>query len=279
MDHSENDKRFCVYVLKDIDDSIRYVGHGSKYRPNVKNRNNKELMEIIDRLEPEIIADNLSKNDAISLEAMMFEKYISSGKLLNKFSPAKIKKILLSDIEGIVYYDETSPTFLRWKVDIKAGRFYNRTIAKKDTPAGTIKKDGYVETSINRVLYKNHRLIWVLNNKSDLVSNLVIDHIDRNKTNNNINNLRLVTQKENVKNSSNRRITESGFEGISINKERCFVYVRWPVGFGRKSKTFNYGNLFPNIENEAAMQKCIELAVWYRNEILTSLEKENNNGI
>ena len=55
---------------------------------------------------------------------------------------------------------------------------------------------GYMQTSVNRNIYSNHRLIYIYHN-GDIPINLYIDHIDRNKLNNSIENLRIVTSQEN----------------------------------------------------------------------------------
>lgn len=279
MDHSENDKRFCVYVLKDKDGNVVYVGHGNKYRPFIKKRNNPHLAKIIDEVYPEIVHESLSKNEALALEIETYDLYKPLGKLLNKNRPAKVHPILFENISKFVYYDETSPTFLRWKIDIRAGVGNNLIVVRENSPAGTIKRCGYVETRICKVTYKNHRLIWSLCNKEDLISNLVVDHIDGNPSNNSISNLRLVSQKENMSVMKNYKVANTGHESIVVLEDRHVVIVRWMDGFIRKSKTFNYKSLFNYLDIELAKEKCIELAVWYREQVLNNLEKEKYSGI
>ena len=66
--------------------------------------------------------------------------------------------------------------------------------------AGTIRATGYIAVSVNRTLYLAHRLIWMWHN-GDIPEGFQIDHIDRNPSNNNIENLRIVTQQENMWNT------------------------------------------------------------------------------
>ncbi|EMF5533998.1 HNH endonuclease [Salmonella enterica] len=106
----------------------------------------------------------------------------------------KYKEIDYNEMNDNVYYDETSPSFLRWKVtrdNIQAG-----------TIAGSINSSGYYRITINNVSYRVHRIIWVLFH-GEIDSNLTVDHLDRNRANNNIRNLRLVTHSQNCSNKEN----------------------------------------------------------------------------
>ena len=67
---------------------------------------------------------------------------------------------------------------------------------------GTIAKNGYVRTSINGKLYLVHRLIFLM--EYGYLPN-DIDHIDRNPSNNNIENLRPATRTQNQYNSTRKR--------------------------------------------------------------------------
>ncbi len=61
-----------------------------------------------------------------------------------------------------VYYDETSPTYLRWK----DGHEYNGR-RKKDSPAGYIKDaNTYMSIRLGDKMYSIHVVVWLLHNKS-----------------------------------------------------------------------------------------------------------------
>ena len=66
---------------------------------------------------------------------------------------------------------------------------------------GALDKDGYRQVNINYKIYKFHRVVYWINNKNwklhDSSTDNSIDHIDRDKSNNNIENLRVVTNQEN----------------------------------------------------------------------------------
>lgn len=64
-----------------------------------------------------------------------------------------------------------------------------------------ITRVGYCRVEINRKHYLIHRLVYQTWGKDELRNDLVIDHIDANRQNNNINNLRQVSQKVNIENA------------------------------------------------------------------------------
>mgnify|MGYP001559349219 CR=1 FL=1 len=85
--------------------------------------------------------------------------------------------------------------------DPDTGYFYSRYNGpRKGTRIGMVDNGGYISLTVKRVLYKAHRLAWfyVYGTWPD-----IIDHINRDKQDNRINNLRSVTLAENSKNWRN----------------------------------------------------------------------------
>jgi hypothetical protein len=74
--------------------------------------------------------------------------------------------------------------------------------------AGTIHKSGYRQIRIDGVGYPAHRIIWIYHNGS-INDDLQIDHINGNKDDNAIENLRLVTAQQNCYNRS--RLNAKGY--------------------------------------------------------------------
>lgn len=62
-------------------------------------------------------------------------------------------------------------------------------------------RNGYKRASVDGSLKSVHVLVWESFNNKKVPSGYNIDHIDGNRSNNNLNNLRLVTHSENMKNS------------------------------------------------------------------------------
>ncbi len=97
---------------------------------------------------------------------------------------------------------------LYWKTP-NQGRSLNR-------PAGCVKQDGYREINFDRTHYRAHRLVWCYHNGNMPTKD--IDHIDGNRLNNNIENLREATHQQNMQNSKIQKNNKSGYKGVHFNK-------------------------------------------------------------
>lgn len=91
-----------------------------------------------------------------------------------------------------------------------AGFLVNKRTKKK---AGTTRKDGYCVTRVMGKFYLIHRIIWEMINKP-LLDGEQIDHINHNRSDNKINNLRVVTNKVNTRNQSKSLANKSGVTGV-----------------------------------------------------------------
>lgn len=83
-------------------------------------------------------------------------------------------------------------------------------------PVGTVKPLGYIDVKINHKIYKLHRLIWlyVYNEWPDCS----IDHIDRDPSNNRIENLRLASST--AQNYNRQRFNGDGWpKGVNYLKQ------------------------------------------------------------
>lgn len=78
--------------------------------------------------------------------------------------------------------------------------------------AGNLHKTGYLTTMVNSKRYLNHRLIFLMHHG---YLPQCLDHIDGNKINNRIENLRPATIGENSRNSKIPKNNTSGFKGVS----------------------------------------------------------------
>lgn len=96
------------------------------------------------------------------------------------------------NFEEYVYYDETSPSCLRWKVQ-------RGTCKQGDAAGGIHKKENKWRVNIGGTKYYAHRIVWYLHNIGQEMPKF-IDHKDRNGLNNLYSNLRQATHKQNMQN-------------------------------------------------------------------------------
>ena len=103
-----------------------------------------------------------------------------------------------------------------FRYDGATGKLYNRITrgkrARKGLEAGCTRPEGYRMVKIAGVGYYTHRLIWKMRTGSDPAEEM--DHINHDRTDNRIENLREVTHSEQVKNASRRKDNTSGVTGV-----------------------------------------------------------------
>lgn len=109
--------------------------------------------------------------------------------------------------------------------------------------AGSVcKYQGYVTISILGKRYKAHRLAWYYE-YGEMPKHKQIDHINHNRSDNRISNLRLVTHKENSLNQKKPKNNTSGQIGVYWNKKECQWMSRIMIDGKRK-----YLGLFDEFE-------------------------------
>lgn len=140
--------------------------------------------------------------------------------------------------KDVVYYDETSPSCLRWKIDVYR---QNHIVCYKDSCAGFNGGELYWRVSFNRNRRDVHRIVWELHN-GEIPEGMFIDHIDRDKFNNKISNLRLATHHQNNTNAKidKRNTTSVGGVRLREYKDKAPSFVAtWVEGGVQKCKSFS----------------------------------------
>lgn len=93
-----------------------------------------------------------------------------------------------------------------------------RNGAKANQEAGSlIKSTGRWCINFNKKKLLRSRVVWMLH-YGEIPSGMEVDHIDHDRLNDRIENLRLVTRKVNAKNLSKRRDNSSGVTGVTYCK-------------------------------------------------------------
>lgn len=178
--------------------------------------------------------DNDCKNAKIS---NLYVKE-TSPELTEKYSE-EIKKYL--------EYDESSPSCLRWKQ--KSSKSSSILVG---SVAGSLDtSDGYWKLHGLGYHYKIHRIIWFMHH-GKIPKGYHIDHIDRNRDNNKISNLRAVPPSINGKNRSRNKNNVTGENNIAYNEffnkngtliRRYSLVISWNGNQYRRAFSLNkYGD-------------------------------------
>lgn len=112
-------------------------------------------------------------------------------------------------LHELLDYNSDTGSF-RWKV-ASAARI------KPDSTAGSLDNHGYIKITIKRKLFKAHRLAWLY--VFGEMPNGQVDHINGDRSDNRIQNLRIVSNKQNQENVGPRSNNSTGFRGVSFNKK------------------------------------------------------------
>lgn len=105
---------------------------------------------------------------------------------------------------------------------------------KVETKVTSISNRGYVVVQVNRKRYLAHRIIWLLVYGKMPV---MVDHIDGDKQNNRIENLREVDNTLNHWNERRRSTNKSGHKGVWWHKQSN----RWEAGCRANGKQVTIG--------------------------------------
>lgn len=101
---------------------------------------------------------------------------------------------------------------------------------------GSLDKDGYLILKIKSRQYKAHRVAWFLYYGE--FPSMEIDHINRNRTDNRISNLRIVNREENVKNTRHSPNLGTGVIGIYIDNVTKGLKKKYTTRINSKSYRF-----------------------------------------
>lgn len=114
----------------------------------------------------------------------------------------------MNELLDVLAYEPDTGLF-RWKVDAGRGR-------KKGFVAGSTKKDGYRVLSYGGKSYQLHRVAWFFVHGE--VPAMKTDHINGERSDNRIENLRVVTDQYNAQNRSLEVCGSSGYAGVTRAK-------------------------------------------------------------
>lgn len=155
----------------------------------------------------------------------------------------KMRPVLTkSDFDKYLTYDPDTGVFIR-KINYQGVR--------AGSIAGTVCRRGYVTICVNYHFYKAHQLAFLA--MTGIYPDFLIDHINRNPSDNRFSNLRKVTMMESGRNRKRPRTNTSGFIGVSP------VGRRWRATMCIKKKTRHIGYFRTPEEAALARDKTVHL--------------------
>lgn len=149
--------------------------------------------------------------------------------------------------ELLGYNPETGE--LRWN-KYKRGR-------RKSGTVGSVNRAGYLRFDIDRRSYLTHRVIWLWWYGHFPEND--IDHINRNKTDNSISNLREVSRSCNMRNCETDRTNSSGVKGVCWDRRKG----KWEAKIVSNCKTryLDYHNDFVEaVAHRLMAEQCLDWA-------------------
>jgi len=117
--------------------------------------------------------------------------------------------------EGVVYWNENRPRS-HFPTERGHRQWMGRNAGK---PAGCVARDGHLYATFTlpngkRHAISVHRIAWMLGNQRELPKGKHIDHLNGNRTDNRLENLRAVNPPQNSRNTVWPRKPSTGYSGI-----------------------------------------------------------------
>jgi hypothetical protein len=131
----------------------------------------------------------------------------------------------IEELREFLHYEPDTGLF-RWKFSRRGGQ--------ANSVAGSLHSQGYIHVRINQEIFKAHRLAWALYYNQD-PGGMQIDHIDKNKSNNKIINLRLAGHRENGANIGPQKNNKLGVKGVTCEKGKFKAQIC------KNGKNYNLG--------------------------------------
>ena len=104
------------------------------------------------------------------------------------------------------------------------------------------KRTKYIWVTVDSVTYAAHRICWKLYHREDIPNSLEIDHINGDPSDNRIENLRLVTMSENMRNKKRYGSNTSGIVGVALRSDMREGTARWRAQINIDGKNIKLGS-------------------------------------
>lgn len=163
--------------------------------------------------------------------------------------------ISISELRSLLsYYPKTGK--LVWKPRDEVDRYvtsWNSRYAGREAFGPTEAKSGYRYGKILNQNQKAHRIAWAIHHGEHAPKDMVIDHINGDRSDNRADNLRLVSRHENSKNRARSKNNTSGKMGVRWIEDR----QRWQSSIVVDQKQIHLG-YFKTMEKAIASRELAE---------------------
>lgn len=140
----------------------------------------------------------------------------------------KVNQITAEELEKLLKCNQETGELI-WKISVAKN-------VKLGDIAGSLQKSGYIRIRIQGRYYLAHRLVWLYHNRE--FPNGMLDHINGNRSDNRLENLRECTRSENMMNRKCNTNNISRCKGVSwnigVNKYQA------TIGLNNKQKHLGY---------------------------------------
>lgn len=160
-------------------------------------------------------------------------------------SVARLRERLFVDANGV----------LRWRVAPDLPKQWNTVWAGREAFTAVDGK-GYRHGSLDKKYFRLHRVVWALAYGAWPESE--IDHIDGDRLNNDLANLRAATPSENHRNQKRSRSNRSGHTGVNWYK----AYSKWRAYISSEGRVVHLG-YFDTIEAAVAARAAASASEGY----------------
>lgn len=136
--------------------------------------------------------------------------------------------------------------------------YFNGVLISKSTMriVGSMRDTGYITTGDGNFTEYCHRIVWEMH-CGNIPEGYEIDHVNHDRSDNRIENLRIVKKKDNLKNKRKYKNNTSGITGVSIVNTKGYRYFMAKIKVNGKQKCQTFKNIID------AMNKRIEWEVLY----------------
>lgn len=254
---------YYVYLHRRKDtNEVFYIGRGRMKRafsPASRSVEWKNTVKNAAGFLVEFLKQNLSMQESIDVEDSYLSAPEAEWKLVNIHNSGKVLPLDPEYFKKFLEYDESSPSCLRWKVNVSKKM-------RIGSPAGSQKTTGYWYLRLEGVKYHIHRIVYVMYHGS-ISPDSVINHINNINSDNKICNLEEVSQAINTRRNVRNKDPMNTGVNFYVQQGTPYWRARYTDLTGKQwSKSFNcisHGH-------ENAMQLAIE----YRNKMLLELNRQ-----